>query len=126
MTVDLIKSLRPVQWTKNLLLFAGAVFSQQLFHQDIFLNTLAAFCLFCMISSSSYIINDLMDINADRQHPKKSKRPIASGKISVTVAGITAFILGVAGIVLSFYLRKEFGFICLFYFVMTLSYSIKL
>ena len=80
----LIKTMRPRQWvTKNIFIFAALVFDKQLFIVDSFLRTLAGFALFCLISSSVYIFNDLADVEADRQHPEKKNRPIASGKLPV-------------------------------------------
>ena len=93
MLTALIKTMRPRQWvTKNIFIFAAIVFDKQLFVLDSFLRTLAGFALFCLISSSVYIFNDIADVEADRQHPEKKNRPIASGKLPVGVA-ITAAIL---------------------------------
>jgi len=88
----LLKTMRPRQWTKNAFIFAALVFDNKLFHLHDFLHTLAGFGLFCAISSSVYIFNDLLDLEADRQHPVKRNRPIASGKLPTPVA-ITAGIL---------------------------------
>jgi 4-hydroxybenzoate polyprenyltransferase len=86
----LLLALRPRQWTKNLALFVGLVFAQQLFSPMLFGRTLLAFIAFCLVSSSIYILNDLLDLDNDRQHPTKSKRPLASGALPVSWA-ITAF-----------------------------------
>ncbi|MFC1557183.1 decaprenyl-phosphate phosphoribosyltransferase [candidate division KSB1 bacterium] len=126
MIIALFKSLRPVQWTKNLLLFAAPIFSLNLFHPDIFLLSCAGFVIFCMISGSTYIINDLFDITADRQHPKKSQRPIAAGEIQPAAAGIFAAALTAGGLVSAFALDLNFGFIAAFYFILTLAYSFRL
>ena len=83
---NLIKTMRPRQWSKNIFLFAALVFDKQLFDLQALLRTLAGFLLFCLISSSVYIFNDLADAEADRQHPDKKDRPIASGALSVSAA----------------------------------------
>lgn len=81
--IDYFQLLRPLQWLKNGFVFAPAFFSNNLLKPDYFWSTLMVFASFCLISSSIYCFNDLMDIEADRQHPKKRQRPIASGKISI-------------------------------------------
>lgn len=78
-----IQLLRPLQWLKNAFVFAPVFFSTNLLKADYFWPTLLVFASFCLISSSIYCFNDLRDVEADRQHPKKRKRPIASGAVSV-------------------------------------------
>jgi len=126
MLLALFKTCRPIQWSKNLLVFAGAIFSLNIFYYDYFIRSLAAFVLFCMISSGSYIFNDLFDISTDRLHPQKSKRPIASGQISPVIAAVFAAVLVSGGSIGAFSLDREFGFLCLFYFIMIFAYSVKL
>ena len=87
-----LKLLRPRQWMKNLALFTAAVFGGQLFDLDIFSKVFLGFVAFCMIASSTYIINDILDVEKDKKHPFKKLRPIASGKISQTHALIIFFI----------------------------------
>ena len=82
----LLFALRPRQWTKNLALFVGIVFAQQLFSPALFGRTVLAFVAFCLASSSIYLLNDLLDLENDRQHPTKSKRPLASGALPVSWA----------------------------------------
>lgn len=85
MLTALIKTMRPRQWvTKNIFIFAAIVFDKQLFVLDSFLRTLAGFALFCLISSSVYIFNDIADVEADRQHPEKEESPDPIGKTSHT------------------------------------------
>ncbi len=72
----LLKTMRPRQWTKNAFVFAAIVFDGKLFHPTDFLRTLAGFALFCLISSTVYIFNDLLDAKADRQHPVKKIAPL--------------------------------------------------
>ncbi len=119
----LIKSMRPNQWMKNLILFAGVIFAQQLSSPDLVLKTVAAFALFCLLSSVIYIINDIKDMDKDRVHPLKSKRPIAAGELSVSFAMVSA--AGMAGIalVLAFLLNSGFGWVALLYVVLLCGYS---
>ncbi len=114
--------MRPRQWSKNIFVFAALVFDKQLFHRTAFLETLAGFFLFCLISSSVYIFNDIVDIEADRQHPEKKNRPIPSGQLSVGVAWI-------AGIIndhhswISYMMDGVFAAVLLTYFLLNLVYS---
>lgn len=126
MVVALLKSLRPIQWTKNLLLFAGLVFSLHILDIEYVLRSTAAFGIFCMITSSGYIFNDLFDLPADRQHPEKSKRPLAAGELNTVIAGIAAILLVVVGIYGAFRLNLNFALICLLYYTMMFLYSLKL
>lgn len=91
--MPLLKAMRPHQWTKNLFVFAALAFSKHLFELEPFLRTAAAFLVFCGLASAVYLINDIADIDRDRQHPKKRLRPIASGELSVGTARATAGLL---------------------------------
>jgi 4-hydroxybenzoate polyprenyltransferase len=119
----LLKTMRPRQWTKNAFVFAALVFDGKLFHLTAFLRTLAGFGLFCLISSATYIFNDLLDIEADRQHPMKKNRPIASGKLPVPVAVIVGIILTLTALVAGYFLAWQLALTILVYFVMMLAYS---
>jgi 4-hydroxybenzoate polyprenyltransferase len=123
MIKGLIKTMRPKQWTKNILVFAALVFDRQLFQLEPFLSTLAGFLLLCMASSTIYLINDIADIEEDKQHPKKRMRPLASGKLSVKVAAIAALLLALISIATSFLLSSGFGSILFLYLVINLFYS---
>lgn len=97
----MFRLLRAKQWTKNLLLFAALVFAQQLFEPQAFVTACIAFVAFCLASSSVYVVNDLVDVERDRQHPEKRERPIASGRVSAAAAtglaaALTAAALGIA------------------------------
>ncbi|HEY5156643.1 MAG TPA: decaprenyl-phosphate phosphoribosyltransferase [Anaerolineales bacterium] len=120
---SIIKTFRPRQWTKNVFVFAALIFDGKLFHLNDFLRTLAGFGLFCIISSAVYIFNDLLDIEADRNHPVKKNRPIASGKIPLPVAIITGLLLALVALVASYLLAWQFCLTLLVYFVMMLAYS---
>lgn len=126
MIIALILSLRPKQWTKNLLVFAGLLFSMNLFHTQSVVKALAAFVLFCILSGTVYVINDLLDLEQDKAHPVKCKRPLASGRLSKKVAVIAVIVLAVGGLVLSFMLNLSFGIVALSYFLLMLGYTLAL
>lgn len=123
MLKDLIKSLRPLQWSKNVFVFAGLLFSQNLFHLPYLLKSLAAFFLFSFVSGATYIINDIKDLEEDRLHPKKRLRPIAAGRVKVSVAASFAILTIVFSLILGYFLEKKFFFVLLLYLLLTLSYS---
>ena len=123
MLTALFKTMRPRQWTKNVFIFAALVFDKQLFDVDSFQRTLAGFALFCLISSSVYIFNDLADVEADRQHPEKKNRPIASGKLSVSAAWAAGIVLVIITFVLAWLLSPGFELVIMAYFVINLAYS---
>jgi len=119
----LIKTMRPRQWPKNIFIFAALVFDKQLFEIDAFLRTLAGFALFCLISSSVYIFNDLADVEADRQHPEKKNRPIASGKLPVSAAWVAGIAIVIMTFTLAWLLSPGFEFVVVLYFVLNMAYS---
>ncbi len=119
----LLKTMRPRQWTKNAFLFAALVFDGKLFRLPDFLRTLAGFGLFCLISSAVYILNDLLDVEADRQHPVKKNRPIASHQLPVSVAVAAGVTLSLIAIILGFLLAWQFALTILVYYAMMLVYS---
>jgi 4-hydroxybenzoate polyprenyltransferase len=119
-------SLRPKQWTKNLVLFAGVLFSKNLLDPHLFLKTSLAFLLFCLLSSSIYLLNDVIDLESDRKHPRKSKRPIASGRLSSKNALGLSIAFSLLGILLSFLLDMSFGVTALAYLLLMLLYSFYL
>jgi len=119
----LLKTMRPRQWTKNAFLFAALVFDGKLFQIPDLLRTLAGFGLFCLISSAVYIFNDLLDVDADRQHPVKKNRPIASGRLPVSAAVTAGVLLVLATLAGGYFLDWQFALTVLVYFVMMLAYS---
>ena len=119
----LLKTMRPRQWTKNAFLFAALVFDGKLFHLPDFLRTLAGFGLFCLISSAIYIFNDLLDVESDLQHPVKKNRPIASGKLPVSVAVVAGIVLVLFTLTTGYLLAWQFALTLLIYFAMMLAYS---
>jgi 4-hydroxybenzoate polyprenyltransferase len=121
--VNLVISLRPSQWTKNLIIFAALIFGQRLFDVQAVLYSLAAFAIFCALSGVVYLLNDVADRQADRSHPIKRRRPIASGALPVRVAVTTAAILSIGALAAAFWLRFEFGLMGTAYVVLLALYS---
>ena len=126
MLTALFKTMRPRQWTKNVFLFAALVFDKQLFIPGSFLRTLEGFALFCLISSCVYIFNDLADVEADRQHPEKKNRPIASGVLPVGAAWTAGIVIVAVTLASSYLLAPAFCLVVAAYFVLNLAYSLSL
>jgi 4-hydroxybenzoate polyprenyltransferase len=123
MLTALLKTMRPRQWTKNVFVFAALVFDKQLLLPGPFLRTLAGFGLFCLISSSVYIFNDLADIEADRQHPEKQHRPIPSGQLPVGLAWVAGLLLLGLALVPGYLLAPDFAVVLGIYFALIMAYS---
>jgi 4-hydroxybenzoate polyprenyltransferase len=121
----LLLSLRPSQWTKNLIIFGALLFSERLLLLDpgSVARSLAAFAIFCALSSVVYLVNDVIDRNADRLHPLKRHRPIAAGLVPVSSALLLAGALGVAALALAFWLHPGFGLIGALYLGLLAAYS---
>ncbi|MBI4039907.1 decaprenyl-phosphate phosphoribosyltransferase [Candidatus Daviesbacteria bacterium] len=119
----LIKEVRPRQWIKNLALFAGLVFSGQLDKVGPVISTIEAFIIFCAITSAVYLVNDVFDLERDRQHPFKKFRPIASGVVPAKLAIIVASVLILAALPLSYKISPIFFLTCVIYLVMQIFYS---
>lgn len=126
MLFALIKSMRPRQWSKNVFVLAAVVFDKKLLNPEAVGKSLAGMVLFCLLSSSVYLINDILDAEADRNHPQKRNRPIASGKLPVPVAAAAAIGIILVAIPLSFLLSSLFGWIASIYFLVNLAYSTRL
>ena len=126
MLKQILISIRPLQWYKNLIIFIAIVFSQNITSVSIWIDSITAFIIFCLLSGSVYLINDIIDIEKDRQHPSKRNRPIASGKLKRSQASFVALLLVIASFYCAFLLNAQFGLISVFYFVLFLMYSIRL
>jgi 4-hydroxybenzoate polyprenyltransferase len=120
---NLIVSLRPGQWPKNTLLFAGLIFGQQLFSLFELGRAGAAFLVFCALSGVVYLVNDVVDRESDRSHPLKATRPIASGDLSPSAAMAAAAVLTAAAVTVAFWLSTPFGLVAVGYVVLFALYS---
>jgi len=118
--------MRPVQWTKNLFVFAALIFAQGFFTPPLLLKTWGAFVVFCLVSGGLYIFNDLRDRDEDRSHPKKAQRPIARGDIRPGGALATFGILSAVGLAAAALLHPNFFAAVAAYFLLQLAYSLKL
>jgi 4-hydroxybenzoate polyprenyltransferase len=123
LAVSLFLSIRPEQWTKNLIIFAGLMFGQRLFDPTAVWQAIAAFAIFCALSGVVYLLNDVADRDADRQHPVKRRRPIASGAVTVPVALATAAVLAAAALTSAYWLRFQFGLLATGYLALLALYS---
>jgi 4-hydroxybenzoate polyprenyltransferase len=123
MLVPLIKTMRPKQWSKNVFVFAALVFDLKLFSAHFLAKSFSAFVLFCAISSAVYLVNDLADIDQDRQHPTKRNRPLAAGQLSPTVAIVAALLLVTVSLPVSWQLDRGFGAVATAYLVTMVFYS---
>jgi decaprenyl-phosphate phosphoribosyltransferase len=124
--VAYFKLLRPKDWAKNLFLFIPLFFAGEISNTDKIIDISFGFLAFCCIASSIYILNDYRDIEDDRKHPVKSKRPLASGAVSKNVALVIALLLIAAGFGLAWWIRDKFLFVLAIYFVINLGYSFGL
>ncbi len=115
--------MRPTQWAKNIFIFTALVFDRKLTHPTALLHTVAGAAAFSLLASAVYIINDIADIEADRQHPKKRHRPIPAGELSLPIAWAGAAGLVTLSLTGAFYLSPTFAALCLFYFILNLAYS---
>jgi 4-hydroxybenzoate polyprenyltransferase len=123
---SLLVSLRPHQWTKNLILFAPLALSKHLFEPGPFQRSAFAFVLFCGLSGAVYLVNDVKDVERDRLHPRKKLRPIASGALSAGAALAAAALLGLTCLLGSLHLGLAFAAAALTYLTLNLLYSWKL
>lgn len=122
----IVQSTRPKQWLKNLLVFAGLIFSQNLFFTDLLLRTVAAFVLFCLLSGATYLFNDCLDRESDARDPLKNRRPVASGRLSVRAALSASVILYVTAVGLAFLLDVSFWLVTVLYLIVQILYSLWL
>jgi len=123
--IDYILLARPWQYLKNLFIFAPVFFGIKLTETQLLLNSVVAFILFCLVASSVYVINDLKDIEKDRQHPTKKNRPLAAGRINKGEAVIFAVILLLISLPASFIFNQQLALVLSSYFLLNLAYSLK-
>lgn len=122
----LLQELRPKQWTKNLLLFAGVLFGLHLTEPDLLLRAAGGFLCFSLLSGSVYLLNDIKDLEADRRHPRKRLRPLASGRLSVGAARAALVPLLAAVAALAAWLGPPFALVAALYLAFNLAYTFGL
>jgi 4-hydroxybenzoate polyprenyltransferase len=115
--------MRPQQWAKNVFVFVALFFDRKLTDPESVLRTLAAFVLLCLMSSAVYLMNDLADIENDRQHPIKKNRPLPAGQLNPVVAAIAAVVFALGSLVAGFMLSTGLGWILLLYLLIQISYT---
>lgn len=123
MLIGLIKTMRPKQWLKNVFIFAPLVFDVKLFNLRYLAQTIAGFVLLCLVSGTVYIINDLADIESDRQHPRKRNRPLAAGQLGVRAAIIGTIVILLIALPLGFLLDYILAAILTGYLLLQIAYS---
>lgn len=124
MVKHLIVSMRPKQWSKNLLVFAGLLFAQDIFILEKIWQSVVAFFLFCLVSAAAYLFNDVIDRKTDALHPQKKNRPIAAGRLSPKIALGWALLCVAAALPAAFRLDFYFAIILLAYTVLTFAYTL--
>jgi len=121
---QIVRTARPRQWLKNLSIFAAIIFSGRFFDSSSLLDATHAFISFCLLASGVYFINDIVDVEKDKSHPIKSNRPIASGKLSVGVAKLMAFLLVSTSLIYSITIvGTYFTYMLIIYLIIQFSYS---
>ena len=123
MIVGLVRTMRPKQWVKNVFVFAPLIFDVKLFNLYYLARTVAGFVLLCLVSGAVYVINDLADVDKDRQHPKKRNRPLASGALSTGVAKVAGAAILLVALPLGYLLTPAFGAIMTGYVLIQIAYS---
>lgn len=123
---EYISLIRPKDWAKNLFLFIPVFFAGQIFNVEILTEVFGGFICFSLVASSIYIINDYRDIEDDKIHPVKRKRPLASGSVSKSTAIIISITFLIAGFVGAWFIRDKFFFVLSIYFLLNLGYSFGL
>ncbi len=122
----IFKAARPRQWLKNVALFTTVFFTGQLFRQELFLNTVLGFVAFCFLASSNYIFNDVLDAPADRRHPFKKFRPVASGKLPVKIALLTSLFFVLIGLTIAHSVGPSFFLFAILFIILQYLYSMIL
>ena len=126
MRVALVVSMRPRQWMKNILVFAAPLAAGELLAADVFIPSVIAFVAFCLLSSATYLINDVRDVAIDREHPTKRYRPIPAGQLPIPAAVVAAVVLALIAFGLAVRVDLSLAGILVAYLVVTLSYSFGL
>ncbi len=122
----LVESLRPLHWARNAFVLTALIFDKKVFNLPSVFRVAAAFALFCLVASGVYLVNDLLDVERDRQHPTKKNRPLASGRLPVGLAVVVAVLCLGAGIGLGLRQEPALGIILFTYVLVNLAYSLWL
>ncbi|MDP3974511.1 MAG: UbiA prenyltransferase family protein [bacterium] len=122
----IFESFRVNQWIKNLVVYTAIVFSGKLFDPQLFISTTYAFLTFVLLSSVSYVLNDIIDFEYDKKHPVKKFRPIASGKVSIQEATFLVFILVIIALIISLFFSLRFFMLSVFFVMLHFLYSLYL
>lgn len=122
----LLRVLRVNQWIKNLVIFTAIIFSGKLFDADLFLRSTYAFFVFCLLSSASYVLNDIIDYSFDKKHPVKKHRPIAAGQVSIQEATFIVFMLTIVSLVISLLFSISFFLLSFIFILIHFFYSLYL
>jgi decaprenyl-phosphate phosphoribosyltransferase len=120
----ILRTARPRQWLKNLGLFATILVTGHIFEGPAFLHTVWGFGVFCLLSSSNYLFNDVMDAPRDKKHPFKKFRPVASGQLPIPIAICTSVIFAIIGLIVSYSLGQTFFFLSLVFIILEYSYTL--
>jgi 4-hydroxybenzoate polyprenyltransferase len=123
LALHLLLALRPAQWTKNLVIFAGLLFGKRLFDATAVVEAVSAFAVFCVLSGVVYLVNDIADRESDRVHPLKARRAIASGALPVPVAAGAALALGAVGLATAYLIGQGFAAVAAGYLLLQILYS---
>ena len=124
--LELFRLMRPHQWVKNTFVFTGLLFGHAWHDASLVAQVVMAFAAFCLVSSAVYVLNDIVDVEQDRLHPKKCKRPLASGQVSLSAAVMLALLLGVLGLGFAYSASPTVLIIIVGYMLMNLAYSLRL
>jgi 4-hydroxybenzoate polyprenyltransferase len=124
--LEIVRLMRPHQWVKNAFVFTGLLFGHAWHDEHLVALVLMVFAAFCLVSSSVYVLNDIIDVEQDRQHPKKRLRPLAAGTVSVASAAVLAAVLVSAGLLLGWLVSPAVLTILLGYALMNIAYSMHL
>ncbi len=126
LSIALLKAIRPKQATKNLFIFAALIFANKFTDSALTIRAILGFLLFTGITGTIYLLNDLLDVEQDRLHPKKCKRSIASGELPVPIATGAMWLLGIGSLAASFWLSPAFGIVAAAYLVLQIGYCYSL
>lgn len=121
-----VQSMRPSQWTKNLVVFAGLVFSRNLFNGELATKSVQAFAVFCLLSGMIYLVNDIVDLERDRLHVRKKQRPLPSGRLKIPVAIAASVVITLSALVLAWFVGRGFFIVAVMFLGLNTLYTFAL